>query len=93
MAWMAAATTGRSLLGRLSSKLTVAAGTPAIGPKSASPDRAPPVIHWVACRGAYPNHTHAEFRQTHPSRVSAGRVCVPHVGHAIGAPILSNWVA
>ena len=39
------------------------------------------------------DHTQAESRQTQPSRLSAGRVCEPQVGQAIGAPILSSWVA
>ena len=39
------------------------------------------------------DHTQAESMHTQPSRVSAGRVCEPQVGQAIGAPSLSSWVA
>ena len=39
------------------------------------------------------DHTHAGFRHTQPSGVSAGRVRAPHVGQAVGAPSLISWVA
>ena len=62
-------------------------------PPISSPTELRSVIHRGRLSWRYPDHTQAAFRQTQPSRVSAGRVCVPQVGHAIGAPILSSWVA
>ena len=77
--------------GPRNSSVTGRAVTIAVGVVYTRPS--PASSNGVACRGAYPDHTHAELRQTQPSRVSASRVCVPQVGHAIGAPILSNFVA
>ena len=77
--------------GPRNSSVTGRAVTIAVGVVYTRPS--PASSNGVACRGAYPDHTHAELRQTQPSRVSAGRVCVPQVGHAIGAPIFSNFVA